>query len=234
MPAVNPRTRVLLRGSLALVAFATLWWFLLLTPLLVVFRNAAQIMGTLAFGSFSSQTGETATSGDWKFWIPVDMAIPEGRPQASRVQSVEFEVPPSGLYTFTFGLPVYWALIAAAPWTRRSARWLIQGTGLTAVLEILLLLIFLKTYAHVLLAESRPPQNQLTDWLYFLAQYLAMNVAPTLTPFGVALFLHRGLRTQILGWVEAQTPDASSPPRAHQRTVPVARGSTGRSRRASR
>lgn len=215
-----------------MIAFATLWWFLLITPLLVVFRNAARIVGTVAFGSFSVETGDTAASGNWKFWIPVDAATAPGRqPRASRVQSVEFEVPPSGLYVFTFGLPVYWALMAAAAWTRRSARWLTAGTFLTAFLEILFLLIFLKTYAHVLLAESHPAQNDWTDWFYFLGQYLAVNVAPMLTPFGVALFIHSGLRAQIFGWVEPEGPAAEGAPRAHVRAAPVPHGAAGRNRR---
>ena len=232
MPPVSSHLRLLLRGSAVLIALAILWWCLLLTPLLFVFRNAAEFLGGLAFGSLSCGSQATTASGDWKFCVPMDMTVPNRRgPGRSHVTSAEFAVEPSGLFGFTFGLPVYWAVILASPWSRRSVRPLILGTAVTATLEIVLLLVFLKTYARFVVAQSNPLPDEAPNWFFFLAQYMAVNVAPNLVPFLVALSLHRDLRSLILGWTGGNMLLPVKPPRAAKALRTPMTATAGRNRR---
>lgn len=202
MPRPSPHVRLLLRGTAALVGFAVVWWLFLVTPLVGAFRQSAEFLGTVAFGRFPCETGSETASGNLRFCVPVSVVVPDretGGP--SRASVAEFEVARTGLFPFTFGLPVYWALF----WAVRPHRWvrpLVVGTGLTALAEILLLLVFLKTYAHVLLAQSNPFASQTANWFYFLGQYLAVNAGPMVAPFVIALALQGELRAQVLGWVE--------------------------------
>ncbi len=204
MPAASPHLRLLLRGSAALIALATIWWFLLVTPLVVVFRNVAELLGSLAFGGFSCETGATTASGEWKVCVPVDMVVPNRQHGGtSHVHSVDFEVERTGLFSFTFALPIYWAIILATPLSRSSVRPLVLGTAVTTTVEIAFLLLFLKTRAHLIVSQSYGAPSAVPDWFYFLGQYLSINVTPNVIPFLVALYLHRELRTRILGGMGA-------------------------------
>ena len=192
--ASRPQLNFLLRASAALIALSAIWWFLLLGPLFVAFRQTAELLGGLLFGRSTCSLIRETISGGWDFCVPAASA---------NVRSIEFEMPRSDLYIFTFGLPVYWAiLLAAPPKSRRTqVRVLVLGTVLTGLLEVGAFLVFLKTYAFAVVAQSQPITG-LTQWLVEFSQYLELNVAPDLSPFVAALVLLRDLRVQILGWTK--------------------------------
>lgn len=189
--ASRPQLKFLLRASAALIVLSGIWWFLLLPPLFVAFRQTAGFLGGLLFGRSCELIRETISRG-WDFCVPV---------ASSSIQSVEFEMPRSDLYIFTFGLPVYWATLLAAPPKSRGTqvRVLLVGTVVTGLLEAGAFLLFLKTYALAVVAQSQPIPAS-TQWLLEFGQYMELNAAPDLSPFVVALVLLRDLRAQILGW----------------------------------
>jgi hypothetical protein len=223
MPPPNSQARLLLRGSAALVVLAVVWWLFLLPPFFVVFRRSAELFGAFPFGRFTCDSGSEAASENLRFCVPVDIPVPDQTSGPSTVKLAEFEVPRSGLFPFTFGLPVFWAIFWAVrprPWVRLLA----AGTALTAFAETALLLIFLKAYAHILLAQSNPFVNQTVNWLYYVGQYLAINVAPHIAPFLVALVLLKDLRSQVLGssgkaTTEKRPSDPRSRAKARRRTT---------------
>ncbi len=211
MPRAKPPKQFLLRASVAMVGLAILWWFLLLTPILAVFRGAAEFFGRFALGTAPCDLITETTSGDWHFCVPVDIVVPnDARQGMSRLNSIEFDMARSDLYIFTFGLPVFWALTIGAAEKRGWLRRLVLGTMLTALLEVVLLLLFLRTFAH----GVNPTHDPVISWWLHFGQYLEVNVIPDVLPFAVALFVHRRLWTDVPGvfGTEDVTP---SEPRDH-------------------
>jgi len=196
-PANRPHSRFLLRGSALLIVLLTVWWLLLLNPMLSMLRGSVEVFGGLLLGgSFRPHVVETP-SGGWGF----------------QVHGVGFDMPRSGVITFSFGLPVYWAIILAAPGLRRSLRPLILGTALLAMLETVLLLLLVELVARNTL---RPPGG-VTPWHSQFGEYMVVTVIPYAAPFLMAVSLHRELRWQIFGWGGAEPPAGpagASPPRS--------------------
>jgi hypothetical protein len=124
-------------------------------------------------------------------------------------------------------LPVYWAIVLAAPRIRRVARPLILGTLLIAILEIVLLMCFLETSAHNIASQWSASRNDFTKWSLRFGEYLVVNVIPYLAPVVVVLALHGELRTEVLRSVEDRghsSPEvkrsSTSPPRRHNAAHP--------------
>jgi hypothetical protein len=184
MPLNKSATSFLLRGSLLLVAFLTLWWLALRSPMLFLLRVSAEVPLRLLAGSAASLTVDPA--GDWAFRLPVADA---------KFRSIDFTVPRSDLMVFTFGLPVYWAIAIAA--TPRGFGALIKGSALLAAIEILSLLGFVKCEAWSVMAQLHSSSSGLAQWSLELGNYLTANVIPDTAPFLIAVSLHRQLRSQI-------------------------------------
>src|SRR6185436_18027812 len=122
MPELKPQTQFLLRGSALLIALLSLWWFVLLNPMLYVLQGGASLFGR--------QIQETP-SGDWTFRVPLEMIIPASPGQAAQqVHSIDFDMPRTDIIAFTFSLPVFWAIVLAAPGLRRNLRPLATGTAI--------------------------------------------------------------------------------------------------------
>lgn len=189
----KPQARFLLRASAALLALSAVWWLVLVNPLLAGFRHAADFAGTILFGRAPCDLISETASGDWNICVAVSDVVGN-----SRIHSIEFELARSGPTVFTFALPVFWALVLARPgggWLRRLA----AGTALTALVELVIFLVFLRTYVFALQAQSNATQNALTKWFFDFSFYVELNAAPVAAPFVVALGLHPALRNQILG-----------------------------------
>lgn len=220
MPALKPQARFLLRGSALLIVLLVLWWFVLLTPLLWVTKAGAGVSGALVFGGPSHWITETA-DGDWTVEVPLDatMLPPPGRPgPPTNVHSIGFDLARSDAGAFTFGLPVYWALVLAAPGIRRCLRPLILGTVVVAFLEVVLLLIFVEIFAHRTAAQWAPP-DAFTAWGLHFGDYLVVNVIPYILPFVIAIWLDGRLRWQIFRWGS----DPAAAPAAPQPAAKAAR-----------
>ena len=203
MPKLKPQTRFLLRGSALLVGLLSLWWFLLLSPMLYVLKGAA---GAFLF------IQENPT-GDWTLRVPLEMTLPATPQQpAQQVHSIDFDIPRGDVTAFTFSLPVYWAIILAAPGVRRNLRPLLVGTAVMAAVEVTMLLVFAEISARNTAAQLAGGEDAVGKWARQFGEYLLASVLPYATPFVVALWLHRGLRAEIFPWSSAVEAPVSAPP----------------------
>jgi len=203
MPKLKPQTRFLLRGSVLLVGLLSLWWFLLLSPMLYMLRGAA--------GAFLLI--QENPSGDWTLRVPMEKTLPATpqQPVAQQVHSIDFDIPRSDVIAFTFSIPVYWAIILAAPGLRRSLRALLLGTALMAATELAMLLVFAEISAHNTAAQLAGGGDALGQWARRLGEYLLASVLPYATPFVMALWLHHGLRGHILAWSDTVAAPVTPP-----------------------
>ena len=211
MQKLKPQTRFLLRGSALLVGLLSLWWFLLLSPMLYMLKGAA--------GAFLLI--QENPSGDWTLRVPLEKTLPATpqQPVAQQVHSIDFDMPRSDVIAFTFSLPVYWAIILAAPGLRRNLRPLLAGTAVMAAVELAMFLAFAEISARNTAAQLAGGADAVGKWARQFGEYLLASVLPYATPFVVALSLHRGLRAEILPWSNAVEALATAPPldRAHRR-----------------
>jgi len=203
MPQLKLQTRFLLRGSVLLAAFLIFWWLVLLNPLLYLLRTTASGLIPIA---------ESAT-GDWTIQVPLETVVPVSpdHPTSMRVHSIDFDLAHADAGAFTFGLPVFWAVILATPNIRRSLRPLLFGTVAMAVLELILFLVYVETFAHKTAAQWSPSPDPVAAWFYRSCDYLLVSVIPYIAPFVLAIVIDRELRGQILGRDGALAPDAAAP-----------------------
>ena len=186
MLAFEAQSRFLLRGSALLIGLLALWWLVLLGPMLYLLKGAA--------GSFVLiREGPT---GDWTLRVPLERTLPATpqRPVAQKIRSIEFDLARTDLVGFTFSLPVYWAVVLAAPGVRRSLHPLLLGTALMSGIELLLLLAFAQIGARKAAAQYAGAGDATGQWIRQVGEYLVVNVLPYAAPFVVALSLHRELR----------------------------------------
>jgi hypothetical protein len=209
MPFASPQTRFLLRGSALLIALLALWWFLLLNPLLFLLRGAVDVCGAAVLGSDSREFVRETPQGDWSVRVPLEIAAPAsapGRSGPTAIHSIDFDIARADVIAFTFSLPVYWAIVLAAPGIRRVLRPLVFGSLLIAVLEIVLFLAFAEIFAHKIAAGLSAPEGTAASWHLRLGEYLVVGVIPYVAPLLVAFALHRDLRSQVLRWASVQPP----------------------------
>lgn len=205
MPKLKPQTRFLMRGSALLVGLLSLWWFLLLSPMLYMLKGAAGVFLPI----------QENASGDWTLRVPLERTLPATpqQPVAQQIHSIDFDMPRGDATAFTFSLPVYWAIILAAPGVRRNLRPLLVGTAVMAAVELAMLLVFAEISARNTAAQlAGGGGDVVAGWARLLGGYLLASVLPYATPFVVALSLHRGLREEIFPWSNVVKAPASPPP----------------------
>jgi hypothetical protein len=202
MPALSPQTRFLLRGSGLLVGLLIFWWFLLLPPMLYVLKGAAGVFLQI----------EEDPSGDWTLRVPLEktVAATPRQPVAQQVHSIDFDMARGDAIAFTFSLPVFWAIILAAPGVRRNLRALVAGTALMAAVELAMLLVFAEISARGTAAQLGGDDEPAGKWARHLGEYLIAGVLPYATPFVIALSLHGELRDAI--FPQNRNVEAASPP----------------------
>ena len=229
MPAISLSTpaRFLLRGSVLLAVLLTLWWLVLINPLQSLLQTAAEAGGALLFSGRSKLTITEAANGDWTFDVPIEPIVrPARHGSVPRVlYSIGFDLARSEAGGFTFGMPVFWAVMLAAPNLRRNWRPLLVGTVVMAVLEVALLLISVKILAYKSLAQILHSHDPVGGWFLNYSEYLAVNAIPYLLPFAVAITLHRELRERMFQWA---APVAASTPEAPDRNRDAKRGNRRR------
>jgi len=218
VPALRLRTqgRFLLLASVLVTGFLILWWFVLMDPMLFLMREAIGVCGAAVSTSHSSLTVTETPNRDWTFEVPLEATVPRSmtNPTPRQIHSVDFDLARSDAGAFTFGLPVYWAVILAARGVRRSLRPLVLGTVVMAVLEIALALVTAEILAHKSLAQMLPAQGPIATWLLRFGEYLAVNVIPYVLPFTAAISVDGGLREYIFQCATARAApevDASTP-----------------------
>lgn len=206
--SLSPPTRFLLRGSVLLASLLTLWWLVLINPLQFLLRIATEAGGALVFDGHSSLTITDAANGDWTFEVPIEPIVPPTPPGQTprQIYSIDFDLARPDAIGFTFGLPVFWALMLAGPHLRRNLRPLFAGTFAMGVLEVALLLTTVKILAYKSLAQILQSHDPVQVWFLRFGEYLAVNAIPYLLPFVVAITLHRELREQMFQWAPPTSP----------------------------
>jgi hypothetical protein len=184
----NPQTRFLVRGSALLVCLLTLWWFVLLRPMTCLLKGAAGVFVSI----------EQNPSGGWTLQVPFEKTLPVTFHQsmARQIRHIDIQMTPEDVTMFIFSLPVYWAIILAAPNIRRNISALLLGTLLIAATEIALLLGYAEITAFSA-ASQLTGEESIPEWVRRLGFYLVVNVLPYTAPFIVALSLHRRLRSEV-------------------------------------
>ncbi|HLH41043.1 MAG TPA: hypothetical protein VKX39_17970 [Bryobacteraceae bacterium] len=180
-----------------MIAMLAFWWLALRPPLLFLLRGVEPFALMLASGGGASIAVED--SGDWSFRVPVeDVHQQDGK--LVKVHSVEFTIPLEDVTLFTFSWPVFWAVMMAAPDLKANGRALLAGTAILAVVEPILLLMFVQIDTRAVLAQWHPENKTgLAAWLREYGTYLNNNVMPFLAPIALAVALHPGLRSLIAG-----------------------------------
>jgi hypothetical protein len=212
MPRLSPQTAFLMRGSALLITLLSLWWFVLSVPMLAALRFTVENTGGLFFGGRSVDLVHENPGGDWTFHVPFEATIPATPEQpASRIDSVDFDLVRKDVHAFTFSLPVFWAVMLAAPNLRRSLRRILTGTAVMAVLELLLLMLLVDINARNTVAQITHTGGAFEKWLLKTGEYFVVGVIPFAAPFVLALACHPDLRRQILGWLADPLEAAAKP-----------------------
>lgn len=99
--------------------------------------------------------------------------------------------------SFTFSVPVYWAIVLAAPLGRSGVRALILGTALVFIIEVLSLLAQAEMIAYAAAAQLHLGSNGLASWSRDLGTRLVVGVIPFAAPVLAAVALHRDLKARI-------------------------------------
>jgi hypothetical protein len=203
--------RFLVRATLIFAALLPLWWCLLRMPLLdwVQFSTEAlleSLPGVHAPTGVSIETGRL-----WNLQVP----IPEGRSIHIRAEERVATVP-------TIALPLFWAVLLAAPgswrpWSWRSLPWqklraLAIGSAILLVLPAVCVLVYA---AHVVQVNLYPAAAPSLRFALKFADYLN-TVVPYCLPILLALLLDPGLRALVLSAPPAAAPPAAIPPAARK------------------
>jgi hypothetical protein len=199
-----------------LVVLLACWWFVLSNPLLMLLRVSAEI-GWDMFGNNSGQLISETPAGDWSLRVPVRFTMPESPQQLGpvKIHSVDFDVARTEAIAFTFSLPVYWAIILAAPNVRRNLRPLALGSIVVAILEAMLFLAFAEISAHNVAAQWSRQAPDSSDWFLRFAYYLVVNVIPYVAPFLIAVAFHHEFSGQIFWRVHPKAVGVSAHGGAH-------------------
>jgi hypothetical protein len=184
---VSPQTRFLLRASLSFAVLLAVWWFILLPPLLAWTRVSTDVLLNVIPGA-PIQTGvDVRPGGSWVIQAPIR--------SGGRSRNVRLEAPQRLPTQLTIALPLFWAVMLAAPRTRKMWRRVAVGTAILLALPPLGLLIYA---AHVVRIYVYPNAPAAVEYLLAVADYIASTVAPYVGPVLLALALHDELRLTVL------------------------------------
>jgi hypothetical protein len=186
--------RFLLRASLLFLAMLALWWFVLRPPLLDWVQFSAEFVLQHLPG-VHSPTGVSIEAGRvWNIQVPV----PGGH--SIRVRAEE-RIPT----LYTVGLPLFWAVLFAGPWSRRLLRAWAIGTAILLPIPGLSLLVYA---AHAVKLNVYRNDALVLGYTLNFVDYLVVSFLPYLFPPLLALALYPDLRSLVL----TGTPFASTAP----------------------
>ena len=179
-----PQLRFLLRATLLFLALLALWWFVLRTPILDWVQFSTEVL-LQSLPGVHTPTGVSIETGRvWNLQVPAPGARSIHIRAEERIPTI-----------YTVALPLYWAVLFAAPWTRRLWRALLAGTVFFLVLPSVSLLVYA---AHVVKLNLYPHAAPALGPLLNFADYLTINVFPYVLPVLVALALYPDLRSLVL------------------------------------
>jgi len=196
------QTRFLLRGLVLLPAMLALWWLLLLNPLLDILRVSAQLAlrALPRAGALTQITAEAG--GDWAIRMPLPSPLETAAQRMFAVQRTQpvkprfltLRLPRQAFIRFTMAMPLFWAIVLAAPLSRRTARAVAGGKALLAGLALLEGALFLAYTIHqqIPLVASRAGV-----FLLSFSHYLNTDALPYLAAIVLAFWLHADLRSLV-------------------------------------
>jgi hypothetical protein len=218
-------SRFLLRALVLLALMLALWWLVLLNPLLAGLRLSAELTLRLLPGGSSVSHVTIGADHNWTFQVPAPAAVVnQERTQqmlgaaaagSGRIKIRSMKVEGAARYPilFTVSLPLYWAILLAAPGWRRLLLRMVCGTVVLATLALLSIAVYaVRLVGGYFQLTTAGLPGYLTD----SAMYLAVGVVPYLGPVLVALSLDGELRGLILGG-EAEPAAASAAAAAPRR-----------------
>ena len=203
MPArANPQLRFLLRGSLLVVVMLTVWWMLLLDPLLGALRFSTGLALHLLPGNGSMAHASNDPFGNWVLQVPVPgflqksnavqkMFDPAVRP--IRLPSLKLAISRDVPILFSLVFPLFWAAALAAPFTRRTWKILLGGTALVGFISVGCIILYAIYMIDRHLGYTTGASNTVLNFF----EYLNMHVVPYAAPLLIALALNDDLRAQI-------------------------------------
>jgi len=211
----SPQLRFLLRGSGLFVVILAVWWWALLPPMLTGLRISTGAVLWAMPGGREASGVILQPNGDWLLRIPLPGFLAKqdsvqraygrapGAPPVT-VRSFRLVIADTIPTFFTLGFPLFWALVLAAPRSRRLWRVLAKGTGLLALLAQFSLLLYaaysIETNLHLVTSSGAAA-------VWGGVEYLNVNVAPYVVPLLLAAWLHTELRAQIFSWGGETEPE---------------------------
>jgi hypothetical protein len=199
MFTLKAEVRLLLRGSALLISMLALWWLVLQPPMLFFLRLSGATALRLLSNTDSTEPIAVDPPGDWNFHIPIDDTVRQTIQKNGAVQfgNIEFTIPRQDVVIFTCSVPVYWAMVLAAPIGRSSIRPLLWGTALVFMVQVLCLLVHVEIIAYASAAQLHLAADGLGTWTREFGSRLVVSVIPFAVPVVAAVALHRDLRSQI-------------------------------------
>jgi hypothetical protein len=197
--------RFLLRALVLLALMLALWWFVLLNPLLAGLRLSAELTLRLLPGGNSVSHVTIGPDRNRTFQVPAPAAVLNqestrqllGSAGSGRIKVRSMKVEGAGRYPilFTVSLPLYWAILLAAPGWRRLPFRMLCGTAVLTVFALLSIAVYA---IRLVGGYFQLTTAGLPGFLTNSAMYLAVGVVPYLAPVLVALSLNGELRDLIL------------------------------------
>lgn len=221
----RPQYRFLLRACGLLAGMFLVWWIFLLDPLLGWVRYSGDIVLGWAPGAAEGQHIDIKPDGNWMLRLPVPEAAAGradlqrmaggGTPgaQPGKIRSFKLEISRTRVAMFTVALPLFWALMLAAPCKGRLRMMAYGSAGIAATMPFTLTLDgmeAIRTYFHI---QSTP----LSGFLWTAAGYLNSEVMPYAMPVFLGLWLNGELRTQVFAWAPAAEARPEGPPTRRER-----------------
>jgi len=210
----RPQLRFLARVSVAFAACLALWWLLLVGPLLEWVRFSTAVLLDAA-GGFRTETAVIVQGGGvWMIQAPVPAAPDAARLGAGvRFRSLKLQLEQWIPTLQTVSLPLFWALILAAPRGRGWWRTLLFGTAILLVFPPVSLLVYAAhAVQRTLYPHAAAPLRGLLDF----ADYVCGTALPYIAPVATAVALHPQFRVMVLG---SEEPDAGTESRKRRSPV---------------
>jgi len=204
----SPQVRFASRSAVLSIATVLVWYFALLTPMLTALRPPVEWLWNIALGTSPELPIKVAPDGGWSAPVPlpggqlppwIAQYIPPGAANP-RAVSIGVKITRQSLSFFTLPLPLFWAIVLAAPGGRRAWREMALGSLALALLAPLLCTVDLGCLAAPYLWKP----GSRVGLLFETGWYLPILVAPYLAPLAVALALLPKLRALVFPWEEGR------------------------------
>lgn len=185
---LSPQSVFLGRVVPLLAILLAIWWFALLPPLLAWERVTTDLLLS-AFPNAPLQTGATVTGdGTWILQAPARVN--------GVTRNVRVVLPQRLPIQLTVGLPLFWAILLAAPGTKGAWRAALAGSAALLALPPLGLLAYAAHVVQIYVYPAAPPILART---IAALDYVASTVAPFAVPAILAVVLHPKLGETVLG-----------------------------------